>query len=195
MGDNGFVLQLASTGPTPLPQPQHELPPLILHPIADQGEALQVGTASDTEGRQAEVRRLEMKMLCCLGKDLKRWLEQCLEFVSANPDLQDLHEGHLMDLLVQDPPENVASKMQKWGVSEFRSIFARALGLSAVFPNPPGTDNVTEIFVHDFALYADALYRARRRTLPAAVAGSHSLRFEVYASGEYARLLEQSWGL
>ena len=195
MGDNGFVLQLASTGPTPLPQPQHELPPLILHPIADQGEALQVGTASDTEGRQAEVRRLEMKMLCCLGKDLTRWLEQCLEFAAADPALAALSAGHFMDVLVDNPPDKVARKMQAWGVAEFRMIFARALGLATIFPHPPASNDISDTFIRDFSRYASVVYRTRRATLPPSTAETPELRFEVYASGEYAQLLEKSWGL
>jgi len=100
-----------------------------------------------------------------------------------------------IDLLVEDPPEGVIRKMQTWGVSDFRTIFARALGLTVVFPDPPAGEQLSETFVRDFAVYADALYRARRQALPATAAEAHSFRFEVYASGEYARLLEQAWGL
>lgn len=195
--DNGLVLQFASTGVAPafFPKPQHELPPLILHPIAGYGEALQEGSAADAASRRTAVRRLEVKMLCCLGKDLNRWLEQCLEFAAGDPDLGELREGHWIDLLVEDPPEGVIRKMQTWGVSDFRTIFARALGLTVVFPDPPAGEQLSETFVRDFAVYADALYRARRQALPATAAEAHSFRFEVYASGEYARLLEQAWGL
>ncbi len=180
MGDNGLVLQLAYTGPLPtsLPKPQFELPPLILHPIAGCGEALQDGSPSDTETRRAEVRRLELKEVLprCLGKDLNRWLEQCLEFAAANAALSAVREGDLMDLLVEYPPDSVAAKMQTWGVSDFRRIFARAMGLTAVFPNPPSGEQVRESFVRDFSLYADALYRARRQSVPTG-AGTVSLRF------------------
>jgi hypothetical protein len=190
------VLQLASTTvPASIPKPRHELPPLILHPIAGYQEALEVGATTDTESRRAEVHRLELRMLCCLGKDLNRWLEQCREFAAADPRLGGLSEGQLMDLLVEGPPESVSRKMISWGVTDFRSIFARALGLTAVFPNPPAREHITDTFVRDFARYADALYRARRHALPAAGAATHTFGFEVYASGEYARRLEQAWGL
>lgn len=195
--DNGLVLQLASTGavPTSIPKPRHELPPLILHPIAGYKEALQVGAPADTESLRAEVRHLELRMLCCLGKDLNRWLEQCREFAAADPELGGLSEGQLMDLLVEGPPERVSRKMLSWGVTDFRSIFARALGLTTVFANPPAREQVTDTFVRDFARYADALYLARRHALPAGVTATHTFGFEVYASGEYARRLEQAWGL
>lgn len=196
MEDNGLVLQLATTGtvPTPLSRPRFELPPLILHPIAGIGEALPEGIVSDEESRRIEVRRLEMKMLVCLGKDLNRWLEQCLEFAAADPELADLREGDLMDLLVENPPDSVGRKMQTWGVSDFRRIFSRALGLTAVFPHPPSREQLREGFVKDFNLYADCLYRARRQAVPTG-ADTVRLHFEVYASGEYARILEKSWGL
>ena len=195
--DNGLVLQFAYTGsaPTPLPKPQYSLPPLILHPIAGYGEALHGAVASAGESRLSKVRRLEMKMLCCLGKDLNRWLEQCLEFAAADPELRELREGNLIDLLVADPPESAIRKMQFWGVGDFRTIFARALGLNSVFPEPPAREQVSEVFARDFAVYADALYGARRRAMPASATVDFNLHFEVYASGEYARMLEKSWGL
>jgi hypothetical protein len=197
LSDNGLVLQLAYTGsaPSPLRKPQYSLPPLILHPIAGYGEALHGAAISAAESRLSEVRRLEMKMLCCLGKDLNRWLEQCLEFAAADLDLSELRAGNLIDLLVENPPESVIGKMRIWGVSDFRTIFARALGLNSVFPEPPSREQVSEVFARDFAIYADALYGARRRVAPAFATSNLSLHFEVYASGEYARMLEKSWGL
>jgi hypothetical protein len=172
-----------------------ELPPLILHPISGHGESLPVGPGSDVESARAEARRIEMKMLCCLGKDLNRWLAQCLEFAATDPEMAELSEGLLLDLLVKDPPASVAAKMQGWGVADFRSIFARALGLNAVFPNPPSRENVADNFARNFTAYADALYRTRRHLLPVVTATASRFHYDVYASGEYARLLEQSWGL
>jgi hypothetical protein len=172
----------------------HQLPPLILHPISGQGEVLAEPNVSDPQSRRLETHRLELKMLCCLGKDLVRWIGQCLEFASMNPDVPALSEGQLMDLLVKDPPESVVRKMQQWGVSDFRTIFARSLGLAAVFPDPPAREHISEVFVLDFARYADVLYRVRRHSLPVAEEGG-SFAFEVYASGEYAQLLERAWGL
>jgi hypothetical protein len=133
-------------------------------------------------------------MLCYLGKDLVRWIGQCLEFVHLNPDVPALSEGQLMDLLVINPPERVVRKMQQWGVGDFRTIFARSLGLAAIFPQPPTREHISDVFVRDFARYADTLYSVRRQSLPVATE-TGSFLFEVYASGEYAQLLERSWGL
>jgi hypothetical protein len=190
IGHNDFVLQLAQT-PSPLSKPVYELPPLILHPISRSGEALPE-RPSNAEGQRAEAGRVELRMLCCLGKDLNRWLEQCLE--CGDGDLT-LSVGELMDLLVDDPPESVSQKMLAWGVIEFRHIFARALGLSTIFPNPPAREQVSDTFARDFARYADVLYRTRRTSVPPAGPSMRGFHFEVYASGEYAKLLEQSWGL
>lgn len=191
------MLQLVHTSPVPAPPVKsvHELPPLILHPISQSPDAYAPRSADDGENARDAARRLELRMLCCLGKDLTRWLEQCLEVAAADPELAALSAGQFLDLLVDNPPENITRKMQAWGVPEFRSIFARALGLATVFPHPPAADQVSDIFVRDFSRYATVLYRARRAALPASPAGSPALRFEVYASGEYAQLLEQSWGL
>jgi hypothetical protein len=191
------VLQLAHTSPSPAPlaKTKHELPPLILHPISHSGEALKAHSADDTEILRTEARLLEMRMLCCLGMDLTRWLGQCVEFAAADPTLAAASEGHFMDLLVDDPPESVSRKMLAWGVNDFRTIFARSLGLAAIFPYPPAPGQISDTFVRDFVRYADMLYRTRRLALPPSAAGTLSFQFEVYASGEYAQMLEKSWGL
>jgi hypothetical protein len=105
-----------------------------------------------------------------------------------------LSEGQLLDLLVENPPESVVRKMQTWGIGDFRAIFARSIGLSAVFSHPPAREHISEVFVREFARYADTLYRVRRNSFPATTAPGGFV-FEVYASGEYAQLLERSWGL
>jgi hypothetical protein len=195
LADNSLVPPLALLHPYPaLAKSIHELPPLILHPISGQGEVLAEPNATDPESRRMEAHRLELKMLCCLGKDLVRWIEQCLELDRLNPGVPALSEGQLLDLLVENPPESVVRKMQTWGIGDFRAIFARSIGLSAVFSHPPAREHISEVFVREFARYADTLYRVRRNSFPATTAPGGFV-FEVYASGEYAQLLERSWGL
>src|SRR5579863_9552455 len=80
------------------------LPPLILHPFADaggpsklvessranlklqgllpQGEA----TREDLDKALLDGRYSELRMLFYVGKDLARWIEQCLEFVERNQE-------------------------------------------------------------------------------------------------------------
>src|SRR5437899_11821045 len=81
------------------------LPPLILHPFADaagpdklvessraslmlQG-LLPTGERSTEELDLAllEGRYCEIRMLFYVGKDLLRWIDQCMEHVSRQPDL------------------------------------------------------------------------------------------------------------
>jgi len=183
-----------ATAPTALLKFKYELPPLILHPITPAGKTPPDASCDDAQNIRMEARRFELRMLCCLGKDLSRWLDQCLEFMSADPDLAGVGEAVLLDLLVENPPESVVRKMHSWGVSDFRAIFARALGLSAVFPHPPGREQVSDKLVRDLPRFADALYRARRQACPGST-GAPGFEFEVYASGEYAQMLERSWGL
>src|SRR6516164_626294 len=80
------------------------LPPLILHPFADaggpsklvessranlklqgllpQGEA----TREDLDKALLDGRYSELRMLYYVGKDLARWIEQCLEFAERHQD-------------------------------------------------------------------------------------------------------------
>ena len=191
------MLQLANIplAPSALAKSAYELPPLILHPITQGNEAPPDPLSAGAGSLRIEARRVELRMLCCLGKDLARWLEQCLEFTRADPELAAVSEGQLIDLLVLNPPENVVRKMHAWGVKDFRAIFARALGLNAVFPHPPAREQINGAFAEDLARYADALYRARRQALPQSAPTAYTLQFQVYASGEYAQMLERAWGL
>src|SRR6202789_750094 len=80
------------------------LPPLILHPFADAGGPgklvessranlklqglLPQGEASreDLDRALLDGRFSELRMLFYVGKDLARWIEQCLEFAERHQD-------------------------------------------------------------------------------------------------------------
>ena len=191
-----------------------ELPPLILHPFNERVppstllesskaalmlSGLMPGDGSDPDelkrrllgGRYAEVR-----MLFFLGKDVARWLEQCQELVESTAELRnlDIRLQSFAGLLTEQPPENVRSKLLAWGVSDYASVFARGIGLYSVFTEPPKFDLLTAQFLTSYHHFADAMFRsylelqAHRKIMPA------NFRFEVYASGEYSRLLEEQWG-
>src|ERR1700692_3234438 len=83
------------------------LPPLILHPFADaagpdklvessrarlmlQG-LLPSGerTTDDLDRSLLDGRYCEIRMLFYVGKDLVRWIEQCMEHLSHNPEFAD----------------------------------------------------------------------------------------------------------
>src|SRR6202034_4905161 len=109
------------------------LPPLILHPFADaggpsklvessranlklqgllpQGEA----TRDDLDRALLDGRYSELRMLYYVGKDLARWIGQCLEFAERNQDI--LPRGSYQSFaafLIQDAPPEVQAKLRKW---------------------------------------------------------------------------------
>src|SRR5271154_7534151 len=86
-------------------RPACTLPPLILHPFADAsgpGKLVESSRASlklqgllpsgestpeDLDRVLLEGRYSELRMLYYVGKDLARWIEQCLELAVRNPDV------------------------------------------------------------------------------------------------------------
>src|ERR1700693_2645775 len=90
------------TSPAPRRGVALTLPPLILHPSADApGPARLVessraslklqgllpageATREELDNALLEGRYSELRMLFYVGKDLIRWVEQCLEFVERN---------------------------------------------------------------------------------------------------------------
>lgn len=189
-----------------------ELPPLILHPFSDQsgpGKLLESSRASlmlsgmmPTESDEDELtRRLldgrlcEIRMLFFVGKDITRWMSHCLEFVGTQPDMDaaGIREQSFADLLVSDPPSKVKEKLRGWGVLDYRSIFSRAVALNTVFSAPPDAEQVSPDFVRHYYRYADHLFICRQNMQPYTPLTAENFHFEIYASGEYSRMLEQAW--
>jgi hypothetical protein len=190
-----------------------ELPPLILHPfnervppsqlLENSKAALMLSGLMPNDGSDEEElrRRLlvgrysEVRMLFFLGKDVMRWIEQCLESTEHIPELLDseLRAQSFAGLLTSAPPENVRQKLVRWGVSDYVSIFARAMGLNAMFSSPPTLENSAEEFLRNYHRYADALFRCYMESQPHREIGAQNFAFELYASGEYSRMLETKW--
>jgi hypothetical protein len=173
-----------------------DLPPLILHPFNN----LDLVAISEAFGedlpRLAELtgRYAELRMLCFIGKDLNRWVEQCVAAVSRNSETAGITEAGLIGLLLYDPPAAVAQKLRRqWGVDNYPLVFSRALGLNAVFPHPPGPDQVSPAFLSNFTLYADALFETRLEFNPGGPATCADFDFELYAAAEYTARLEEAW--
>ena len=78
-------------------------------------------------------------MLYYVGKDLMRWIEQCTEFVQRESALRasGIEWQSFAELLVEDSPLPVREKLKNWGVADYRAIFARGMGLNAVFAEVP----------------------------------------------------------
>lgn len=190
-----------------------DLPPVILHPFTDpsgpdklvessrahlmlQG-LLPTGdlTREEILGRLLAGRLCEVRMLFYVGKDLDRWLDQCMEIAERDDDLRGagVKHGSFIQLLVEQTPQEMREKLIRWGVADYKAIFSRALGLNAVFSTVPVLEQVNPGFIRHYYRYADQMYQARlnlesyRRLTPEA------FRFELFASGEYSKMLETEW--
>ncbi|MBI4876922.1 MAG: hypothetical protein HY822_19975 [Acidobacteria bacterium] len=190
-----------------------KLPPLILHPFSDasgpgklvessRANLMMQGllpsgelSAADLDRRLLDGRFCELRMLCYVGRDLVRWIEQCAELAERDADLRSmgLDFRSFATFLVEDPPLPVRDKLRRWGVADYRHIFSRALGLNAVFANPPSRDDLAPEFIRHYYRFADEMYRCLLglHKYPAIKPGQFN--FDLYASGEYARMLERQW--
>jgi len=190
-----------------------KLSPLILHPFSDSSSPQKLVQSSRAnlmlqgllpaeslsieqlqtillDGRYCEVR-----MLYYVGKDLVRWIEQCTEFVDREPSLRTfgIEAQSFADMLVEDTPEAIREKLRKWGVADYRSIFTRAMGLNTVFADAPERATLTDDFIRNYHQYADHLYERKRSSVSYASIRSIDFEFELFASGEYSRMLERQW--
>ena len=191
----------------------YNLPPLILHPFAEptgpqkltqssraslmiQG-LLPSGNSTSAELQRAllDGRYSELRMLYYVGKDLQRWIEQCIEFLQRSEGA--LPEGILQQsfaaLLIEDTPVNISEKLKRWGVIDFKSIFSRSLGLNAMFSQAPAVEILSEEFVRNYFRFADHLYLAYIGQGNHARLNPKLFQFDLYSSGEYSRMLERSW--
>ncbi len=204
--------------PSSFPRPSRtrrwELPPLILHPFSDRrgpetllecsqaqlrlaGVLPMDGLAREAlEQRVVEGRVCEVKMLYYVGLDLNRWLEQCIEVADREEKLEatGLSKSSFAGLLVSQPPRHIQEKLHGWGVADYKSLFSRALGLSAVFARAPESDIAQAGFLLDYHSYADAFFRCWSEGQTGSAVTPDDFTFDLYASGEYSRILEKEWG-
>ena len=187
------------------------LPPLILHPFGGGGStddllegsraslALQ-GLAESREDPSLLFARLmtgryqEIRMLLFLGKDIIRWMQQCVDFVerSESPDPR-ISEQSFAALLVETPPLAVQVKLERWGVSDRRAVFSRAIGINSLFDGPPPLECLSPTFLQNYHRYADHAYICFQHLKPYQVLPAETFDFQLYASEEYSRLLSEQW--
>lgn len=189
------------------------LPPIILHPFADPEGPEQLVessrahlmlegllpnaelTAEELQRRFLSGRYTEIRMLYYVGKDLERWLDQCVDVVERDSGLRGsgIAAASFIRLLIEHAPKSVREKLAKWGVADYRSIFRRALGLKALFSECPAFESLNPAFVRYYYRYADSLYQSRLQLETHAEAPPAQFSFELFASGEYSRMLERQW--
>jgi hypothetical protein len=191
------------------------LPPLILHPFADAGgpdKLVESSRASlmlqgllpsgersseDLDRALLDGRYCEVRMLFYVGKDLVRWIEQSLEHVKGLPQLNGLTVRYqsFAAYLVQHTPLEVQVKLRKWGVADYKSIFTRALALNSMLSAVPERGVLSDEFLRNYYRYADQMFLCRQSQSPFSDIGDLGLDFEIFASGEYSRMLEREWAV
>ncbi len=189
------------------------LPPLILHPFADahapeklsmsaRASLILSGLMPPEDPGDGELHRRvldgcysEIKMLFYVGKDIERWLEQCMEVIGRDDGLRNrgIEPESFAALLVEDAPARVREKLRTWGVVDYRAIFRRALALHSLFAAVPEKETLADDFLRSHYRYADCLYKCRIEGVSCAKLSPDEFQFDVFSSGEYARLLEREW--
>ena len=189
------------------------LPPLILHPFADAsgpGKLVESSRASlklqgllpsgessreDLDRALLDGRFSELRMLFYVGKDLARWIEQCLEFAERNRQFLPAGTSYqsFAAMLVDAPPKCVSEKLISWGVSDQRTIFSRAIGLRSAFADLPSAELLSPLFLKNYHRYADHLFACYQRLSPFTLIGSDNFPFELYGSEEYSRKLSEQF--
>jgi len=189
------------------------LPPLILHPFAESGapdklvessraSLMLQGLLPSGERTQEDLdlallkgRYSEIMMLFYVGKDLVRWIDQCMEFVNRQSDLRESGIRHqsFAALLVNHTPLAVQAKLKKWQVADYRSIFTRALGLNSLFCMPPERECLADDFIRNYYRYADQMFLCHQSQAAFTSIEELDFDFEIFASGEYSRMLEREW--
>lgn len=189
------------------------LPPLILHPFAEASGPAKLlessraslaiqgllpsgdATPEDLQRTLLEGRYSEIRMLFYVGKDVLRWVDQCMDSLEragiALP--ANLKPQSFASLLIQHTPDAVSGKLQKWHVNDFKSIFSRGLGLNAIFADVPARMALSEEFVRNYFRYADQLFFGWQSQSVYAQLNPLQFQFELYSSGEYSRMLERAW--
>jgi hypothetical protein len=191
-----------------------QLPPLILHPFADAsgpGQLVEssraslvlqgllpggVNTPEDLDRKVLEGRYCEIRMLFYVGRDVLRWVDQCLDAVERNREMfpSGIQRESFIAMLVQNPPGMVQHKLRKWGVADYRSIFTRAIGLNSIFAKVPSRDTLSDDFLRNYFRYADQLYTMVQGQVSYKTIDPAQFDFELFSSGEYSRMLEKEWG-
>jgi len=189
------------------------LPPLILHPFADAGgpdklvESSRASlmlqgllpsgerTQEDLDRALLEGRYCEIRMLFYVGKDLTRWIQQCLEHIERFDELRNagIKYQSFAAFLVNNTPLAVQEKLRKWGVADYKAIFTRALGLNSVLANIPRRELFADEFVRNYYRFADQMFLCRQAETPFVDLSEFGFDFEIFASGEYSRMLEREW--
>jgi hypothetical protein len=150
----------------------------------------------DLDNTLLDGRYSELRMLYYVGKDITRWVEQCLDCIGRKfPGSTDIRAQSFIALLIQNTPEPIREKLQKWGVADYRALFSRGLGLNTIWASVPERTSLSDEFIRNYYRYTDQLFTSYQTQTVCAQLNIAHFPFELYSSGEYTRLLERSWDL
>jgi len=190
---------------------QISLPPLILHPFGgDNGTdqllegsraAIALQQASLSNPQYAEIQKRvilgryqEIRMLLFLGKDIFRWIDQCLDQMERSGEIGlRINAQCFSALIVDTPPAEVRKKLEDWGVSDRRAVFSRAIGIRCLFEEPPDVDMLSPMFLEHYHRFADYSYICFQQMKAWQPMDGTAFDFKIYASEEYSRLLSEQW--
>jgi hypothetical protein len=186
-----------------------ELPPVILHPFNNGTDAgailasirlslsadiLHAPDANRVEARERllQAKYCEFRMLCFIGRDLKRWMSQCTDFVLREALLANtgIREQSFSDLLVKRTPPSVVARFESWGVADYHRILRRAIGVAAVFPYPPDFTLVSTDFLENCGAFGDILFACYQELTSFRALDPEQFRFALYTSSEYISAME-----
>jgi hypothetical protein len=188
----------------------HPLPPLILHPFTESASTVRIlesaraslsmirdgaGESEDLEKQLLDGRFTEFRMLFYVGKDVIRWLEQCVDACGRSSELgeHNLAPQSFAQLLIQQTPSDVAAKLRSWGVVEFARIFSRSIGIHTQFKEPPPREMLQADYLRQYYQFADYAYTCWRDMRKHPLVDAKQFPFTLYASGEYTKILEEQW--
>jgi hypothetical protein len=190
----------------------YQLPPLILHPFTETASTVRVLESAKAslsllkegvpESEQTELDRqlvdgryAEVRMLFYVGKDIFRWMDQCLDTCGRVADLRDseLHHQSFAQLLIKQTPGEVEEKLKSWGVIEYVRIFSRSIGIFSQFREPPTVEILQPNYLRHYYRYADYAFASWRDLRKSPDLSLENFPFTLYASGEYTRMLEEQW--
>ncbi|HVW09119.1 MAG TPA: hypothetical protein VHC90_11090 [Bryobacteraceae bacterium] len=187
------------------------LPHLILHPFGaasatDQllegsRAAMDLQEAALSNPRYSEIqervllgRYQEIRMLLFLGKDVFRWIDQCLDQLKRSGDIGVKTNAQFFSALIVDsPPEPVKKKLEEWGVSDRRAVFSRAIGIRCLFEEPPDIGMLSPMFLENYHRFADYAYVCFQQMKPYQPVDGPVFDFRIFASEEYSRILADQW--
>jgi len=188
------------------------LPPLILHPFsntAGPSKLMEASRASlvlqgllppddsleELERRLLEGRYCELSMLFYLGRTWSAGPRSAWRWPAAARRAGGLSGRRASRrCLLEDPPVAVLEKLRKWGVHEYKCIFTRAFGLQALFETLPARECLAPNSCGTTTASPTRCSLASSSCSPFHRLCSSDYEFDLYASGEYAKMLEAEWG-